>query len=121
MARTKIKTADITADAITAAEIAAGTVTLTLTTTGNGACLAATDDMIVTITIAPTVNADVDQTVCANNSPVTLNGNVTVATGGAWSGGTGTYVPNANTLNAVYTPSVAEITAGTTTLFLTST
>ncbi|NRA10721.1 MAG: IgGFc-binding protein, partial [Crocinitomicaceae bacterium] len=104
----------------TAAEITAGTVMLTLTTTGNGGCLAVTDDIIITITNAPTVNADVDQTVCANNSAVTLNGNVTVATGGTWSGGTGTYAPNANTLNAVYTPSAVEITAGTATLTLTT-
>jgi len=104
-----------------AAEITAGTVTLTLTTTGNGTCNSVTDDMDITITVAPTADADVDQTVCANNPNVTLNGAVTIATGGVWSGGTGTYAPNANTLNAVYTPSAAEITAGTVTLTLTTT
>ncbi|MBV1952666.1 MAG: hypothetical protein KUG64_10800, partial [Cycloclasticus sp.] len=105
----------------TAAEIAAGTVTLTLTTTGNGNCIAVNDNMTITITTSPTVNADIDQTVCGNNAAVTLNGSVTVSTGGLWSGGTGTFAPNPSTLNAVYTPSAAEITAGTVTLTLTTT
>lgn len=105
----------------TAAEISAGSVTLTLTTTGNGTCNAETDNMTINFTAAPTVNAGADQTVCANNPGVTLNGAVMIATGGVWSGGTGTFVPNANTLNATYTPSAAEITAGTVTLTLTTT
>src|SRR5439155_22679131 len=42
------------------------------------------------------------------------------ASSGSWSGGTGSFNPNASTLNAVYTPSAAEITAGTVTLTLTS-
>lgn len=44
-----------------------------------------------------------------------------VATGGVWTGGTGTYSPNNSTLNATYIPSSAEITAGTITLVLTTT
>jgi len=105
----------------TAAEIAAGTVNLTLTTTGNGNCNAVTDNMTITITLAPTVNAGVDQTVCGNNALVNLNGSVTIASGGIWSGGTGTFTPNNTTLNATYMPSAAEITAGTVTLTLTTT
>ncbi len=105
----------------TAAERAAGTVTLTLTTTGNGNCLAANDAVVITITPAPTVNTGADATVCANAPQVTLGGSFTVATGATWSGGAGTYLPNANTLNAVYTPSLAEIAAGSVTLTLTST
>src|SRR5207253_1102044 len=89
--------------------------------TGNGTCIAGTDQITVTITPTPTVNANVDQTVCGNNAAVTLSGAVTVATGGIWSGGTGTFAPNANTLNAIYTPSAAEVTAGTVTLTLTTT
>ncbi|HOU98813.1 MAG TPA: PKD domain-containing protein [Bacteroidales bacterium] len=104
-----------------AAELANGFVNLTLTTTGNGSCLATTDNMVITYTDAPTVNAGSDVTVCANNPSVTLNGSVTGATGGQWSGGTGTFSPNNSTLNATYTPSAAEITAGTVTLTLTTT
>jgi gliding motility-associated-like protein len=104
----------------TAAEIAAGSVTLTLTTTGNGSCVAVSDQMTITFTDAPTANAGPDQTVCANNPLVQLNGAVTIAAGGIWSGGNGTFSPNNSTLNATYMPSAAEIAAGSVTLTLTT-
>ncbi|MCA1763163.1 MAG: gliding motility-associated C-terminal domain-containing protein [Flavobacteriales bacterium] len=105
----------------TATEIADGSVTLTLTTTGNGSCLPETDEVEITFGPSPVVDAGTDQTVCANNADVSLDGSVSVATGGTWSGGLGTFSPNANELDATYTPSPAEITAGTVTLTLTST
>jgi gliding motility-associated-like protein len=105
----------------TAGEIASGSVTLTLTTTGNGTCTAVTDQKVIFYTPAPTVNAGTDITVCANNSAATLNGSFTVSAGAAWSGGAGTYSPNNSTMNAVYTPTAAERAAGTVTLTLTST
>jgi gliding motility-associated-like protein len=104
-----------------AGEIAAGSLTLTLTTTGNGNCISVTDEVLITFTPSPTANANADQVVCANNANVSLNGSVTVATGGIWSGGAGTFAPNATTLNAVYTPTAAEITSGTVSLTLTTT
>ena len=105
------------------ADATAGTITLTLSSTGNNAsCNPATDNMIVTITPAPKVNANIDQTVCANNTNVTLNGSVTIAIGGTWSSsGTGTFSPNANTLNATYTLSNADVAADSVKLRLTST
>lgn len=105
----------------TAAERTAGTVTLTLTTTGNGTCLAASDQMVITITPSPTANAGPDQTKCANNAATTLAGSVTVATGGLWSGGAGTFTPSTAALNATYTPTPAEIASGSVTLTLTTT
>ncbi len=105
----------------TAAEITAGTVTLTLTTTGNGTCTAVSDQVLITITVSPTVNAGLNISSCANNSSVSLNGQVFNAGGGIWSGGGGTFFPNNTTLNAVYTANAAEISAGTVTLTLTST
>jgi hypothetical protein len=42
------------------------------------------------------------------------------ATGTWTTSGTGTFNPNATTLNAVYTPSAADIAAGTVTLTLTT-
>ena len=102
-------------------EIAAGSVTLTLTTTGNGDCTAVTDEVGVSFSPAPTANAGLDRTVCANAADVTLNGSVTIATGGTWSGGNGTFTPDANTLGAIYSPSVGEIAAGSVTLTLTTT
>lgn len=105
----------------TPAEITSGSVTLTLTTTGNGGCTAENDDMLITFTTAPTANAGVDQTLCENNADISLNGAVTVATGGAWSGGLGTFTPNNTTLNATYSPTVGEISSGSLTLTLTTT
>ena len=104
-----------------AAEITAGIVTLTLTTTGNGTCNAVTDQMVISITDAPTVNAGAPISLCANNAQVSLNGSVFGATGGAWTGGSGTFAPNNTTLNATYTPSASDLAAGTVTLTLTST
>lgn len=113
-----------TANAIytpTAAEATAGTVTLTYTSDDPiGPCPSVNDQMVITINPLPTVNAGVTQTVCVGTS-ITLGGSVGgAATSGTWSGGNGTYVPNANALNAVYTPSAAEYAAGTVTLTLTT-
>src|SRR5439155_25147936 len=57
----------------------------------------------------------------ASSPTVTLAGSVGgAASSGSWSGGTGTFNPNNTTLTASYTPSAAEISAGTVTLTLTS-
>ena len=107
----------------TAAELAAGTVTLTLTTTGFGTCAAVSDFIIVTFTDSPLVNAGPDASRCANNASVILQVNgATVSSPftGVWSGGGGSFAPNANTVNATYTPSAAEIASGSATLTLTS-
>lgn len=105
----------------TAAEIAAGTVSLTLTTDDPaGPCPAASDQVVISINPAATANAGTDQTICMD-SGVTLAGAVGGgASSGTWSGGTGSFTPNANTFNAVYTPGVTEIAAGSVTLTLTS-
>jgi hypothetical protein len=105
----------------TAAEIANGNVTLTLTTTGNGSCNQVADNITLNFTPSPVVNAGADVSLCANNAAIALNGSVTGATGGVWSGGLGSFTPNNTTLNATYTPTAAEIAAGTLTLTLTST
>ncbi|MCB9164664.1 MAG: hypothetical protein H6592_09595 [Flavobacteriales bacterium] len=73
----------------TAAEISSGSVTLTMTTTGNGNCTAVNDQVLISFTAAPVVNAGAAVSLCANNALVSLNGTVTGATGGAWSGGAG--------------------------------
>src|SRR6185436_16050782 len=96
-----------------AADKISGSLTLTLTSSGNGNCNAVSDAMIVTITSAPAANAGIDQTVCGNNANVSLNGAVTIATGGSWSSsGTGTFSPNGSTLNATYVPGAADISSG---------
>jgi gliding motility-associated-like protein len=106
-----------------AADTAAGSVMLVLTTTANGGCAAVSDTMYINYTIIPTVNAGADQTVCANNSSVLLSGMVNgTSNTGIWSSsGSGTFMPSDTTLNATYLPSSADTAAGTVTLILSST
>ncbi len=91
--------------------------------TSTGPCPVQKDTLVLTVTPAPIINAGADQIVCANNSDITLSGTVDGgATSGIWSTlGSGTFSPNASTLNAVYTPSAADISAGNVSLVLTST
>lgn len=89
------------------------TITLTMTVTGNSPCGNATATYTVTVNPIATVNAGLDQTICATSPSVTLAGTIGgSATSGTWSGGSGTFSPDANTLNAIYTPSAAELNAG---------
>ena len=75
----------------------------------------------ITIKPAATVNAGPDQTVFVSAPSVTLAGGFGgAAVSGTWSGGTGSYNPDNQTMNAVYTPSAAEIAAGSATLTLTT-
>ncbi|GGK63526.1 hypothetical protein GCM10011405_09430 [Rufibacter glacialis] len=74
----------------------------------------------VTVVTNLTANAGPDQRVCAS-SPVPLSGSVTAALGGRWSGGAGTFSPSNTALNAVYTPTPAELKTGSVRLTLTST
>lgn len=97
-----------------------GTVRAKLTVTG-ASCADAVDTVDLTVSPKAVSNAGADAEVCASDPAVTLNGSISgSALNASWSGGTGTFNPNANTLNAVYTPSAAEITAGTVTLTLTT-
>lgn len=75
----------------------------------------------VTVTNVPVVDAGANQTLCASSPTAYLNGSVQYATGAIWSGGAGTFNPSNTNLNASYTPTAAEITAGSVTLTLTST
>jgi gliding motility-associated-like protein len=104
-------------------DITNGTVTLTLTSTGNGQCSAVSDNLIITFTPSPVVNAGSNQIICTGVMTVNLNGSVTGgSTTGTWTTtGTGTFSPNANVLNPVYNLSQADSAAGTFVLFLTST
>ncbi len=100
----------------------AGEVKIYLTTTaGNGTCFAVKDSMMITITAAPTVNAGIDYSVCANNADITLNGTSTLATAWQWSGGAGSWSPGSTALNTIYTPTSTEISNGSITLTLATT
>ncbi|MGZ4116285.1 MAG: PKD domain-containing protein [Bacteroidia bacterium] len=86
-------------------------------------CPPTTASVTVTqFTVPITANAGPDDTVCSQSPSTILNGSVTGATGGIWSGGAGTFSPNNTTLaGAVYTPTAAELAAGVVNLTLTTT
>lgn len=98
-----------------------GTYKVLLTLTTNLGC----NDTIskyIKIDPKPIANAGPDQTVCASIGTAVLDGKVTNATGGIWSTlGTGTFIPNAATLNATYIASPADTLLGTIKLVLTTT
>lgn len=99
-----------------------GVGTYRVTMTDSVGCVVARDTVVVTGFSMPFVaNAGNDTSICASVTSVNLNGSIQVASGGIWSGGTGTYNPNNTTLNTVYTPSATEKSAGFANLVLTST
>ncbi|PCH91273.1 MAG: hypothetical protein COB85_09315, partial [Bacteroidetes bacterium] len=105
------------------ADSTAGSVTLVLTSTANGNCVAETDTAIISMTTIPVVDAGNDLTFCANNAFAPLFGVVTGGSAtGIWSTlGSGTFSPDNVTLNGFYTPSSADTSAGFAELILTST
>lgn len=103
------------------AEIAYGSLTLTLTTDDPaGPCHSASDQMVITINPQAIVSAGPDQTICKGNS-VTLAGSIGgSATSATWSGGAGTYSPDSLSPNAIYTPTSTEASSGPVTLSYTT-
>jgi hypothetical protein len=105
------------------ADIAAGTITLTLTTDNPGdACGAAFDEMVVTLSPVATVAAGDDQEVCSLPDPTislsgSFGGGAAIAT---WTtSGSGTF-GDPNDPGTSYEPSAADIAAGTVTLTFTT-
>lgn len=93
--------------------------TYTITVIHKNNCGTATDSQVLTFSTAPVVNAGDDQSICFNAPSFTLSGTVTGATTTqSWIGGEGTFNPGRNDLNATYTPTAAEKTAGIVTLTL---
>lgn len=105
---------------LSAQEIQAKQASLIVTTTGNGTCLPVSYPVIIDVLAAPIVDAGPNQTICVNNSEIQLDGNITNASGGSWSGGNGTFA-NTSDLKTTYQPSTSEITNGLIVLTLTST
>ncbi len=97
-----------------------GTYYVTVTDSLN--CYVVTDSVVVSGFSLPIgANAGLDQILCLNTPSAQLNGSITAATGGIWLGGNGTFNPNNTTLNAIYTPSIAEINSGSVQLMLVTT
>lgn len=85
-----------------------GTYTVTNTIEAHGTCPAVSAQTIVVIGNGVSVSAGPNQSVNAG-APVQLAGKVIGgATTGKWTGGAGSFSPDRNTLNAVYTPAANE-------------
>ena len=85
-----------------------------------GGCSTTSEKHALTVNAPATVNAGADQLIQAG-STATLAGSIGGgASSATWSGGAGTFAPDGTTLNATYTPSSSEVTAGTATLTLTT-
>src|SRR6185295_5230263 len=94
----------------TAAEITAGSATVTLTANANSPCTTdATSNATITIKRSPTTAtvSPSTQTICLNGTTSALGGNAPTSGTGTWSivtgGFTGTFNPDANTPNATFT------------------
>ncbi|HEX8546745.1 MAG TPA: gliding motility-associated C-terminal domain-containing protein, partial [Cytophagaceae bacterium] len=106
----------------TANDRKAGIVNLTATTTGNGNCQPVNDKLVLIFTPTPTVNAGIDQTICADLGTIDLQGKVTVASGGTWASlGTGRFNPDEKLLNTAYAISPEDTTAKKIRFILTTT
>lgn len=87
------------------------TATYFLTVTNENGCTAI-DSVTINTRERPIATAGADSLVCIENFPFQLYGNVSISNNGRWIGGNGTFAPNRNTLNAVYTPSASDIDSG---------
>jgi gliding motility-associated-like protein len=103
------------------ADTAKRKITLTLQTTNNKVCPVSVSTIDVDITPAPVVNAGVDGLVCANDSLITVTGQIINAPGGAWSfNGSGSFQQTGSSLTKIYTPSHADILKGNVRFYLVS-
>ena len=86
--------------------------TYTVTVVHKNNCGTATDTQTITFKTSPIVNAGSYPAVCYD-AQISLKGEITGSVNSfEWVGGTGTFSPGRNDLNAVYTPSDAERAAG---------
>lgn len=77
--------------------------------------------VIVGETLPPVVDASEDQVLCADNPSATISATIQYSTTGIWTGGNGVFTPSDEDFDMVYTPTSAEIDAGSVILTLTST
>lgn len=104
-----------------AADIAAGSVTITLTAYGNTPCSNATSSKTLTIRPAATSNAGTAINTCYNSGAVniTAGSSATNYTSVLWtSSGTGTFANATSLTTCTYNPSAADIAAGSVILTL---
>ena len=97
-----------------------GQVILRLTANANPGCSDVSDDLVISLTPSPIVDAGIDVSVCNNSLYTTTTASVQYADNFAWStpDGTGTLTSSANDTVAIYTPGADE--SGIVTLVLTA-
>ena len=106
-----------------AADIAGGTVTITLTATGNSPCGVVTSSKFLTVYEQPTAVAGSNVVTCSGNGPVniTFGSSASNASSVTWStSGSGTFANPNSLFTCTYNPSAADIAAGVITLTLTA-
>jgi gliding motility-associated-like protein len=105
---------------LSAADIAAGSVIFTLTSTNNGPCPIVADTVMMSIVPLATVNAGANQFICANQGTVALNGTVNTNVGAWTTSGGGPFFPNNQSLSTTYSLTAADIALGNVTFTLSS-
>ncbi len=106
-----------------AADIAAGSRTITLTAIGNGGCANATSNKTLTINQPPVANAGTSIHTCNNSGAVNITAGASASNQASvnWtSSGTGSFANATSLTNCTYNPSAADIAAGSVTLTLTA-
>ncbi|NVO19611.1 MAG: PKD domain-containing protein, partial [Bacteroidetes bacterium] len=94
------------------ADVISGSVTLTLTANGNTPCPSVSDQKVVSITRQPQIYAGPDTLLCEGNVMNVVAATASFFTNLNWtSSGTGSFT-NGNTVSPTYSPSVADIAAG---------
>ncbi|TWI97273.1 gliding motility-associated-like protein [Mucilaginibacter frigoritolerans] len=102
------------------ADTTAGSVTLTLTSTGN--CNTSASSMTIKFGPSPATIAGPNQTVCSQTNTVQLAGQLLIGGGAQWSSsGTGFFSPSDTKPDAIYIPSAQDIKNGSVELTLRAT
>jgi gliding motility-associated-like protein len=103
------------------ADISGPNVSLIATVTSlGGSCTNVDDTVIVTFHDLPTAATGSDFSICSSAGSFTLTGTVTNSASISWTNGTGIFSPDNLSLTTNYSPSAAEVTAGTVSLTLTA-
>lgn len=105
---------------ISSSDTLLGNITLTLTSTNNGNCLAEMDVIDVVFVSAPNVNITSSDSICANLSVMDLSGTVTPGFSTAWTTGGFGSVVSPGSLNTQYTITTPDTTAGFVDVYLTT-
>ncbi|MBD3637095.1 MAG: PKD domain-containing protein [Crocinitomicaceae bacterium] len=103
---------------ISAADTASGSVTLVLSSTNNGNCLAVEDSLQITILDKPVVNITSSDSLCANVPTMDLTGTVTSGFSTVWTTSGSGGIADPNSLNTTYTVTTADTSSGSIWLYL---